>query len=176
MAQPLGRAQFCDLCDIDVEALNALYRRDLVPAVQEKAERVYTPAAAFVLTVADEFSACFALSRDRAALMASSAYDLIGSRWKDIAATSEAMLAEKTSTGDILVGAVNVTNAVFRRAEPTMVIGTLAEIAARYPKAVNLIVISATRCATLLRQRARRHKIDVDSLWRPDGFKAGSGK
>jgi hypothetical protein len=168
----LGRAEHCALCDLEVEAYNALHRRGQVPLVPNldlpervRNERGYSPGTAFALIIATEFVDRFGMSRNQATSLAS--YSLgLHSRWKDVAKTSAAVAAGEVPTTDILFGVVDWTGATpKKRSRPNIAVGTLPEIARQYPNAKNIIAVSATRCAALLRQRAALAKIDLGDFW-----------
>jgi hypothetical protein len=169
----LGRAEFCALVDLEVEAYNSLHRRELVPLVPDldlpesvRNERGYSPTGALALTAAIEFVDRFGLSREQAASIAVYALQLFGPRWKDVAGTSAALAAGKLPGEHILFGVVDWAGAPPKRgSRPNVAVGTLREIAGQYPTGENIIAISATRCAALLRQRAARAKIDLGEFW-----------
>jgi hypothetical protein len=78
----------------------------------------------------------------------------------------DAAAVEGKPTEDILLGVVDWTGAPWnKRSRPNTAMGTLPEIATQYPCAQNIIAVSATRCAALLRQRAARAKIDLGDFW-----------
>jgi len=169
-----GRAEHCALCGLEVEAYNALYRRGQVPLVPNlnlpesvRNERGYSPTSALALIIANEFVDRFDLSRDRAAELAVHSLALFGPRWGDVAKTSAAVAAGESPMADILLGVVDWTGAASKkRNRPNVALGTLPEIADQNPSAQNIIAVSATRCAALLRQRAARAKIDLGDLWK----------
>jgi hypothetical protein len=51
-------------------------------------------------------------------------------------------------------------------------IGTLKEIAEQHPDARDVIAISLTRCAALLRHRAAKTQIDLGDFWAMAGTSA----
>jgi hypothetical protein len=74
--------------------------------------------------------------------------------------------AGESPTADILFGVVDWTGGPpKKRSRPNIAVGTLPEIATQYPCAQNIIAVSATRCAALLRQRAARAKMDLGDFW-----------
>jgi hypothetical protein len=112
------------------------------------------------------------------------------SRWPDIARTSAQVANGEEPDEDILFIVSDIRGvapaafkrpAQTRKKPPSIVlsealvkprgmvtdIGTLAQIAVINPKASNLIAISLTQCAALLRQRATRAKIDLSEFWNP---------
>jgi hypothetical protein len=171
-ARMLGRAQLCALCGLEVEAYNALYRRGLVPLVPNldspesvRNDRGYSPTGALALVIATEFVDRFGVSREEAARLAVNTLGLFRSRWEDVAKTS-AEVVEGKPTEDILLGVVDWTgDSPNERSRHNTAVGTLPEIATQYPFAQNIIAVSATRCAALLRQRAARAKIDLGDFW-----------
>ena len=115
-----------------------------------------------------EFSDRYEISRDRSAEIAS--YSLrVYARWKDIAQTSAQVAAGDEPATDILFAAIDwpAVKPKKRGRVPTIAIGTLKEIGAQFPNASTIIAVSATRCASLLRQRAARAGIDIEQFWEP---------
>ena len=169
----MGRADFCKLVELEVEKYNALKRRGQVPLVpnldlpEEIAnERGYSPTAALALTIANELSDRYEMSRHRAAQVA--LYSLkVSDRWSDIAETSAQVASGKVPTAEILLAAIEWPGMRPKKNDPrpTCAVGTLKEIAAKYPNPSGMIAVSVTRCAALLRQRAARARIDLGDFW-----------
>ena len=169
----MSRADFCKLAGLEVEQYNALKRRGQIPLVpnldlpEEIAnERGYSPSAALALTIANELSDRYEMSRVRAAQIA--LYSLkVFDRWNDIAKTSAQVVSGKVPTADILFAAIECPGMRPKKTDPQpkCAVGTLKEIAAKYPNPSGMIAVSVTWCAALLRQRAARARIDLGDFW-----------
>lgn len=165
----LSRDDFLALVGLDVEAFNSLRRRDQLPQRQppELSEewqdaRGWIPHAALALLMALELVDRYQLSRKRAAEIASGV-GRVETRWADISTTSGQVADGREPAFDILYASVDLPGAkpTKKSPDPTIAVGTLAEIAAKHPTATGLIGVSVTRCAALMRQRAARAKIDL---------------
>ena len=171
----LSRTDYCKLVGLEVEQLNALRRRDQMPSVpnldlaKEVAnERGYSPGSALVLIMANELAERYEMSRDCAAKIA--AYGLrVYPRWGDIFVTSAQVAAGKEPDFDVLFGVVDwpggSRDRVRNKPPQKVAVGTLKEIAEQHPDARNIVAISVTRCAALLRQRAAKARIDLGDFW-----------
>src|SRR5262249_17559925 len=106
------------------------------------------------------------LSRRRAAEIAG-AVNRVERRWADIRRTSQQLAEGNKPDFHVLFAAVDVPDVkpTKKRPFPTIVVGTIGEISAEYPTASGIISVSVTRCATLMRQRAERAKIDLSEFW-----------
>lgn len=171
----LSRADYCKLVDLPVEQYNVLRRREQVPMVpppelpEEIAnERGYEARGALYLIVANELAERYEISRDSAAAIAVHAL-IVHDRWEDIASSSAEIASGKEPTRDILFAVIDwpglgrAKRSRLRR--PITGVGTLAEIAAQYPNASQLLAISVTHCAALMRQRAAKARIDISEIW-----------
>ena len=169
----MGRADFCKLAGLDVEQYNSLSRRGQVPLVpnldlpEEIAnERGYSATGALILTIANELSDRYEMSRDRAAQIAMLSLNVFA-RWTDIAETSAQVAAGKMPATDILFAAIEWPDMRPKKGDrrPKCAVGTLKEIAAKHPNTSGVIAVSVTRCAALLRQRAAQARIDLGDFW-----------
>jgi hypothetical protein len=174
IATLLSRTDYCKLVGLEVEQLNALRRRGQLPLVpnaylpEEVAnERGYSPGSALSLIMANELTERYEMSRDCAARIA--AYGLRAyQRWGDIFVTSAQVAAAKEPAFDVLFAVIDWHCAAPDRKNRTaqkVGVGTLREIAAQFPDAREIIAISVTRCAALLRQRAAKARIELGDFW-----------
>jgi hypothetical protein len=176
----LGRAEFCKLVDVEVEALNALRRRDQVPkpnfhlmlgarGVFESRERAneYNGYGALALIIALKLASQYEISRDYASEIAELALGVIDERWKDISLTSKQIADGLTPSANIMFALLEYPLFKMRgRMEVSSVVcGNATEIAAKNPMAMSFIGVSLSQCAAVLRQRARRYEIDVGDFW-----------
>jgi hypothetical protein len=170
----LSRTDYCKLVGLEVEQLNALRRRGQLPLVpnaylpEEVAnERGYSPGSALSLIIANELTERYEMSRDCAARIAP--YGLRAyQRWGDIFVTSAQVAAAKEPAFDVLFAVIDWHCAARDRKNRTaqkVGVGTLREIAAQFPDAREIIAISVTRCAGLLRQRAAKARIELGDFW-----------
>jgi hypothetical protein len=168
----LGRESFCRLLGIEVEKLNSLRRRGQVPMVpnldlpEEIAnERGYSAHSALVLALALKFADQFEVSRDRAAELAKLALVALDKRWAEISQTSLEIIQGRSPPHILFAAVEDSVPEDRRKAKVVPFCGTSAEIAAAHPQAVSVIAISASQCAARMRERARRHKIDLSGFW-----------
>ena len=182
----LSRTEYCRLVGLEVEQLNVLRRRDQLPAVpnldlpEEVAhERGYSPGNALLLIVANELAERYEISRDSAARIAVHGWQAFR-RWDDIFVTSAQVAAGKEPIADILLGVVDwpgvARDKAGNRPAQKIAVGTLKEIAEQYPDARNIIAISLTRCAALLRQRAAKARINLGDFGRWPAFSRVRGR
>jgi hypothetical protein len=171
----LSRSEFCMLAGLEVEQFNALRRRDQIPIVpntdlpEEVAnERGYTPTGALLLIGANEFVDRYEMSRDCAARIASYGLRMF-KRWDEISAGSAQLAAGKQPALDVLFGMIDwpgvARDTVKNRSLQKVAVGTLKEIVDQHPSARDIIAISLTRCAALMRQRAAKARINLDEFW-----------
>jgi hypothetical protein len=184
-----GRAEFCLLTGMEVEAFNSLRRRDLLPLrppreMPEETANIsgYGPLPALLMIVANEAVDRHDVSRQRAARFAGMTFFVFRGwprpkdpdRWHLVADTSAEVAAGKEPSADILLAAIdwpaNEPNPKdFKSSKNktglTVDIGTFQEIAERHPTASSIIAVSLTRCAAVLRQRAEKHGIDLGDFW-----------
>lgn len=170
----LNLKDFCKLAGLEVEQYNVLRRRHQVPTVpppelSEEAltQRGFEASGALYLIMANEFVEHYGMSRSAAATIAGFA---IASycRWNDIAATSADFADGKEPSSHILFAVVDWPAAASlapKKRRPTLAIGTIKEIAEQYPNAQDVIAISVTRCAALMRERAAKARIDLTAFW-----------
>jgi len=172
---PLGRSDFCRLAGLEIEQYNVLRRRDQLPPVPSRDRPTevsddggYSPGGALLLIMANELADRYEMSRECAARIA--AYGLQAfRRWGDIFVTSAQVAAGKEPTIDVLLGVINWPGVARDKAKyrlpQKIAVGTLREIAEQHPDARDIIAISLTRCAALLRQRAAKAQIDLGDFW-----------
>ena len=88
-------------------------------------------------------------------------------RWADISRTSLQLADGNEPEFHVLFASLDLpgVKATKKRPDPTIVVGTMSEIAAEYPTATGMIAVSVTRCAALVRKRAARAKIDLNDFW-----------
>lgn len=175
IAALLSRSDFCKLVGLEVEQLNVLRRRDQLPLVpnpdlpeEVATERGYSAGMALSLIMANELAERYEMSRDCAARIAG--YGLRAyQRWGDIFVTSAQVAAGKEPAFDVLFAVVDWPGVKRDRARnrpaQKIAVGTLMEIAAQFPDAREIIAISVTRCAALLRQRAAKARIELGDFW-----------
>jgi hypothetical protein len=168
----LSRDDFLALVGLDVEALNSLRRRDQLPQRPPRelpAEwadaRGWSAHGALALIMALELADRYELSRKRAAEIAAGVYRT-QARWADIATTSRQVTDGREPDFDIVYASVDLPGVrpTKKSPDPTIAVGTVAEIAAKHPTATGLIGVSVTRCAALMRRRAARAKIDLSDF------------
>jgi hypothetical protein len=179
---PLGRSDFCRLAGLEIEQYNVLRRRDQLPPVPNLDQPTeladnggYSPGGALLLIIANELADRYEMSRECAARIA--AYGLHAfRRWGDVFVTSAQVAAGREPTIDILLAVINWPGVARDKAKYRMpqkvAIGTLKEIAEQHPDARDVIAISLTRCAALLRQRAAKTQIDLGDFWAMAGTSA----
>jgi len=168
-----SRDDYLALTGLELEALNSMRRRDQVPLKpaaeltnRQADERGWSPYSAFALIVALELAGMYQISRQRAAEIASRSL-LAASRWSDISATSAQQADGHNPDFHVLFASIALPGVrpTKKHPDPTIAVGTLGEIAAGYPMATDIVAVSATRCAALMRQRAARAKIDLSEFW-----------
>jgi hypothetical protein len=171
--QFMSRSDYCTLAGLEVEQFNVLRRRDQVPSVpnldlseQVANERGYEAGGALLLIVANELVERYEISREYAARIAEHGR-LMFNRWGDVAATSAQVAAGKEPLLDILLAVIDWPGAASGKAKkPKVAVGTLKEIAEQHSNIRDIIAISLTRCAALMRQRAAKARINLDEFWR----------
>ena len=160
----LSRKTHCDLAGIPVHSFKALQHLGRVPVLEPpyRGERGFTPLETIALVMASMMADESKVAWERAAGICSRA-DVLLSRWSELKET----VAERRIAGkrEILFGRVEVrdpskNDQVVSRA----VVGTFAEIAAEYDP-TRAFVISASRVAEIIRNRAERLKIDLSQFW-----------
>ena len=171
----LSRSEYCSLAGLEVEQLNVLRRRDQVPSVpnldltEEVAnERGYEAGGALLLIIANELVERYEMSRECAARVAASGRNMFD-RWEEVSATSAQIAAGKEPVRDILLAVIDRRGVVRDKATngpmQKVAIGTLKEIADQHSNVRDIIAISLTRCAALMRQRAAKARINLDEFW-----------
>lgn len=168
-----SRAEFLVLTGLELEAFNSLRRRDQLPqspppfwSEEWQDAHGWSPWAALALVMALALADRYQLSRTRAAEVASRV-GAINRRWRDISAASRVVAEGGQPDQDILFASLDLPNVhpTKKLPDPTVDVGTLEELAAKYPTATGLIAVSVTRCAALIRQRAKKAKIDIPDFW-----------
>jgi hypothetical protein len=173
--QFLSRAEYCKLADLPVEQYSILRRRDQLPSVpnldlpaKEANKRGFEAAGALYLIIATELVDRFEISRESAARIAAygrNAFD----RWQEISATSAQVANGKEPSSEVLLALIDWPGLTKERARgrppQKVAIGTLREIADQYADARNMIAVSLTRSAALMRQRAAKARINLDAFW-----------
>ena len=172
----LSRSEFCSLAGLEVEQFNVLRRRDQVPSVPnldlpEKIanERGYEASGAFLLTIANELVERYEMSRECAARIAACGR-IMFTRWEEVSATSAQIAAGKEPVRDILLAVIDRRGVAARvkatnRPAQKVAVGTLKEIADQHSNVRDIIAISLTRCAALMRERAAKERINLDEFW-----------
>jgi hypothetical protein len=165
----LSRDQFLALVGLEVEAFNSSRRRGQLPLrppyelPDEVADaRGWSPFAALALLIALDLVDRYDLSRMRAAQIAGRSI-AVQKRWPDVCRTSEQLAESREPDFHILFGSLDIPSLKPNKKspDPTVAIGTLSDISARYPSATRIIAVSVTRCAALMRQRAVRAEVDL---------------
>lgn len=170
----LSLPEFCAVAGHEVEQYNVLRRRGQVPMVpppdlSEEAlkQRGFEAGGALYLTVANELVEHYEMSRTSAATIAAKSIVCHG-RWEEIASTSARLAERKDPPFHILFAVINwptVAHLPPKRGQPLCAVGTFKEIAEQYPNAHDVIAVSMTRCAALMRQRAAKARIDLTAFW-----------
>lgn len=170
----LNLTNFCKLAGLEVEAFNVLRRREQVPMVPppELSEdalkrRGFEASGALYLIMANSLADDYGMSRSTAAAIASKA-GIWYQRWEDVASTSADFAQGHEPRFHILFAVVNlpaVASIAPKTRQPSLAIGTIKEIAEQYPNAHDVIAVSVTRCAALMRQRAAKARIDLTEFW-----------
>lgn len=168
----LTRDQFCLLCDITVEELKSLNRRDQLPFGDGERKRgQYTPFEAFLLLFTRDLVDGLQLSRTKAAWVTARVAQTLMMRFDTVADTSRD-LAEGRATAEVLAG---VTWHPFNGTAQnwTTHVGPFEKVAAdindRGIPVVLMAIGNASRAAVTLRARAAREGIDIAELWGPQG-------
>ena len=168
-----SRDEFLSLVGLEVEAFNSLRRRDQLPQrppyelPEEMADaRGWPTPSALGLIIALELADRYDLSRKRAAEIAAPVY-AVEKRWADICRTGQQLADGHEPEFHILYAALDLPDVKPTKKQPfpTIGVGTIIDIAAEYGSATGIICISVTRCAALMRQRAKRAKIDLSEFW-----------
>jgi len=187
------RTKLLELCDITVEAFDSLRRRGQLPLMPtfdnlvlsqpgvptpdnmpEYDARGWSPFMALALIIANDLVESYEVSRDLAAHIARRVY-LVGQRWPEIREGSRA-LAQSKSPLDIelprhivlarVTGIPGVKPTIAEgKLDPTIMIGTMEEIAAKHPKASGMIAVSITAAVAKMRKRAARAKVDLSPFF-----------
>jgi hypothetical protein len=126
----------------------------------------WSPWAALALIAALALADRYQLSRTRAAEIARNV--VVATRhWRDICATSRQVVEGREPERDILLASLDRPDIRPTKTmpDPTADVGTLEELAARYPTATGLIAVSVTRCAAQMRERAEKAGIDILNFW-----------
>jgi hypothetical protein len=164
------------LAGLEVEQFNVLRRRDQVPSVPnldlpEKIanERGYEASGAFLLTIANEMVERYEMSRECAAKIAACGR-IMFTRWEEVSATSSQIAAGKEPACDILLAVIDrrevARGKATNRPVQKVAVGTLREIADQHSNVRDIIAISLTRCAALMRERAAKARINLDEFWK----------
>ena len=169
----LSRSDFSLLAGLEVEQLNALRRRDQVPSVpnldlpeQIANERGYEAGSALLLIIANELVERYEMSRECAAKISVHGR-IMFTRWDEVSATSAQVAAGKEPLLDILLAVFDWPGVASGKAKkPKAAVGTLKEIADQHFNVRDIIAVSITRCAALMRQRAAKARINLDEFWR----------
>jgi len=171
----LSRSEFCSLAGLEVEQFNVLRRRDQVPSVPNldlpgkiANERGYEASGAFLLTIANELVESYEMSRECAARIAACGR-IMFTRWEEVSATSAQIAAGKEPARDILLAVIDrrglARDKATNRPVQKVAVGTLKEIADQHSNVRDIIAISLTRCAALMRERAEKARINLDEFW-----------
>ena len=173
--QFLSRSKYCELAGLEIEQFNVLRRRDQAPSVpnldlseQVANERGYEAGGALLLIVANELVERYEISRECAARIATLGRQMFA-RWEVISATSAQVAAGKEPVFDILLAVIDwhvARDKAKNRPAQKVAVGTLKEIADQHANARDILAISLTRCAALMRQRAAKARINLDEFWR----------
>ena len=172
---PLGRSDFCRLAGLEIEQYNALRRRGQLPSMSNRdlpremaGDGGFSPGGALLLIMANELTERYEMSRECAARIATCGLQAFR-RWGDVFVTSAQVAAGKEPTIDVLLGVINwpgvARDKTKNRPLQKIAVGTLEEIAQQHPDAHDIVAISLTRCAALLRQRAAKAQIDLGDFW-----------
>lgn len=187
----IDRTAFLALADLEVPAFYSLRRRDQFPqrpplelGIDWDLTIGWSPITALAFIVSTALVERYAVSRDRAARIAAHTTRIISSskhKWPEVVAGAIAIVEGRANPPpDILLASLDVPGiksienldplieqALARRLpDPVIEIGTLAEIARKWPNASAMIAVSITRCAADMRKRAIRHKIELSDFWK----------
>lgn len=139
----------------------------------------WSPWMALALIIANDLVDQYTIGRDLAAQIARHVY-LVGQRWPEISEGGK-KLAELRFPLDaapvyrlpVHIVLARVTDApdlkptlAKNKLDPSIVVGTMEEIAAKYPKASGMIAVSVTAGVAKMRKRAARAKIDLSTFFR----------
>lgn len=155
----LNREDFCRLAGLNEEALKTLQRRGQVPTVPGPCAMGYTPFAALLQVIANEFAEQ-GINRTRAAFLAGTGVAGLAERWTDIAESSETLFLGRQDPHVEMFLAIAEGG---RGRSATC--GTLAQVSRKFPSPVRLALANVSRAAALVRVRAARHKIDLNGFW-----------
>lgn len=158
----LNRDDYCLLAGFDVETLKSLQRRGQVPTSPgPAADGRYTPFAALLQVIANEFAEDQGINRTRAAFLAGHGHCL-ADRWTDVAESSETLFLGRQDPHVEMFLAIAEGG---RGRSATC--GTLAQVSRKFPSPVRLALANVSRAAALVRMRAARHEINLNGFWEP---------
>jgi len=173
----LSRSDYCDLAGLSIEQYSILRRRDQLPTVpnldlsDEVANKGgFEASGALYLIVANQLVETFEMSRESAARIAAYGRDMFD-RWPEISATSAQVVAGQEPSQEILLALIDWQGAARDKAKAKnrpvqkRAVGTLREIVDEHPNARDIIAISLTRAAAVMRQRAAKARIDLTEFW-----------
>jgi hypothetical protein len=172
----LSRDEHLKLSDTDLELFKSLQRRDQLPTMadEHKEAKGWSPTESMLLNIANQIAGGPASSRELARDIAASCFGPIYERYVEIAESSEQLAEGKTPKSEILAGAftlppnVKVPKAERGRglaADLIIFAGTFAEIAERYPSALQFVGVNVSRVAAGMRLRAQKFGIDLGDYW-----------
>ncbi len=186
------RTKLLELADMTVDAFDSLRRRGQLPLMPtfdnlvlsqpgvptpdnmpEYDARGWSPFMALALIIANDLVESYEVSRDLAAHIARHVY-LVGQRWLEIAEGSKRLAEAKSPeieppTHIVLARVTDVPGVkptiAKGKLDPTIMIGTMEEIAAKHPKASGMIAVSITAAVAKMRKRAARAKVDLSPFF-----------
>ena len=138
----------------------------------------WSPFMALALILANDLVEQYDVSRDLAAHIARHIY-LVGQRWPEIRDGSK-QLAELRFAIDVApayrlpahIVLARVTDAPGQKPtrakgklDPTVMVGTMEEIAAKHPKASGMIAVSVTAAVAQMRKRAAGARLDLSTFF-----------
>jgi hypothetical protein len=156
----IDRETACALAGMHIEAFKTLGRRRQLPTLPPslppfpRDRSRFTPLEMLSLAIYEAAANDWGVNRYQAATICTAGADLLLERWCDIRDSSEWL------DRDILFGRVLTFGP---RLAPAC--GTFYEIVRDFPKAISILLISATRVAITIQNRAADLKIDLTEFW-----------
>ena len=178
----LDRADYLDLAELDIVNWRSYRANNLLPygpasdspswligeALPKIEEgwgdaRGWSGKAVLAEILTKAFVTDYAMDRKRA-IQITCKVTRCAAKWREISETSAAIASGKWGPHDpnILFGEAK------SKGDVVTVVGTLGEIAARYPNTSRLAVVSVTEAAALMRKRSREFDIPIRRFWQED--------
>ena len=167
-----SRKTHCQLLNMKEESFKTLRHRGQIPAFKSHhpgtdAESGFHDMQTFQMLVADEFWRHFKLSREEAADFGTNCFLVFYNKWPLICETSAALAEGKFIAAHIQFGRVDLDLG------SKYVAGTMAQIATTLPWTERAILLSMSRVAAILRERAKQFDVDLSDFFEGSMSKKG---